>query len=238
MLATLLEAARAHPLLRRVSPEELAALPLQRLELAAGEPLFREGEPCRFVYGVLHGRLAVSKSARGGRELCLEVFGPGDVVAVVAAIREIPLPASAKALEPTVLISIEAGAYRALVERHPQLAVRCLQLFGERLQEAGEARLALATDPVDARLARVLLLLGEKFGAMLDGKVRLTKGFTRHALADLAGTTEESTIRVLTRWRKDGLVTDLQGRLVLERPAELRELAGCTHEPCAEPIAG
>lgn len=234
MSLPLLEAARAHPLLRRVPAEELASLPIQQRALAAGEPLFHEGEPCRAVYGVLHGRLAVSKAARGGRELCLEVFGPGEVVAVVAAIRNIALPATAKALEPTALLEVEAGAYRALVARHPELAVRCLLLFGERLQGAGEARLALATDPVDARLARVLLQLGEKFGAAIDGRVHLTKGFTRHALADLAGTTEESTIRVLTRWRKEGLVTDLQGRLVLERPAALRQLAGGVEAPAEE----
>lgn len=226
MSLPLLQTARAHPLLRGLPVEELEALPLQQVGLAAGETLFSEGEPCLAVYGLIHGRLAVSKTARGGRELCLEVFGPGDVVAVVAAIRAIALPATAKALEPTALLKVEAGAYRALVARHPELAVRCLQLFGERLHGAGEARLALATDPVDARLARVLLQLGEKFGATLDGKLHLTKGFTRHALADLAGTTEESTIRVLTRWRKEGLVTDLQGRLVLERPEALRQLAG------------
>lgn len=239
MQLSLLEAARSHPLLRRVPEAEIAALQLQRLELPAGRQLFREGEPCRYVYGVLHGRIRVSKAARAGRELCLEIFGPGDVVAVVAAVRNIPLPASAEAIEETALLAVEATSYRALVERHPLLAVRCLQLFGERLQNADESRLSLATDPVDARLARILLRLGEKYGAELDGKIRLTKGFTRHALADLAGTTEESTIRVLTRWRKDGLVADLQGRLVLERPAELRRLAGCVDcDGCDEAAVG
>jgi CRP-like cAMP-binding protein len=45
--------------------------------------------------------------------------------------------------------------------------------------------------------------------------VTLPFPLTRQSLADMTGTTVETAIRVLSRWRKDGLLTDEGGRLVL-----------------------
>ena len=48
---------------------------------------------------------------------------------------------------------------------------------------------------------------------------------TRQSLADMTGTTVETTIRVVSRWLKDGLVTDEGGRFALRDVQALRDLA-------------
>jgi CRP/FNR family transcriptional regulator len=84
---------------------------------------------------------------------------------------------------------------------------------------------SLAVDPVEARLAAMLLRLAEREGA--PGKAGVTVPFhlTRQSLADMTGTTVETTIRVVSRWMKDGLVADADGRLLLRDVAALRALA-------------
>jgi len=57
-----------------------------------------------------------------------------------------------------------------------------------------------------------------------DG-VTLPFHLTRQSLADMSGTTVETTIRILGRWSKEGLVDDDGGRLVLVDPDALRERA-------------
>lgn len=53
----------------------------------------------------------------------------------------------------------------------------------------------------------------------------------------MAGTTVESTIRVVSRWIEAGLVSDAAGRLVLHDPETLRKLAQ-GERPCASVCPG
>ena len=80
-------------------------------------------------------------------------------------------------------------------------------------------------DPVEARLAARLLALAEREGTR--GKHGLTLPFhlTRQSLADMTGTTVETTIRVVSRWQRDGLVADEGGRFVVKDADALRERA-------------
>ena len=60
--------------------------------------LFFEGEDASSVLFVLSGRVKVSIAAPSGREVVLDVLGPGDIVGELSAIDGLPLSASAGAL--------------------------------------------------------------------------------------------------------------------------------------------
>lgn len=64
---------------------------------------------------------------------------------------------------------------------------------------------------VDERIAAILFLLAESYGERCPEGTRLQVPLTRQEISEMAGTTVESTIRVLSRWQKEGLVsTDRQ----------------------------
>ena len=90
-------------------------------------------------------------------------------------------------------------------------------MIGRRLRAAYDSVKSLAVDPVEARLAAALLRLGEREGAWVKTPEGLTLPLhlTRQSLADMAGTTVETSIRVMSRWLRDGLLLDHDGRLVL-----------------------
>lgn len=215
---------RAIPFLRQVPEEELATLNAQRVEREGGEVFFNQGDPGDAVYGVLTGRVKITKQSARGREVILEVVGPGEVFAAIAALRGIPMPATAVALEPTACVRVNGAAFKTIVDRRPDLASRMLETISRRLLEANTARLDLATEPVEARLARALLRLADKFGARRNDEIVFTQAFTRQNLADLAGTTVETAIRTISRWTKDGIVRSDGGRLTILQPTELRRL--------------
>ena len=52
----------------------------------------------------------------------------------------------------------------------------------------------------------MLVILGESYGKVRGNKVRITVPLTRQEIGEMAGTTVETTIRVMSRWQKDGLV--------------------------------
>lgn len=218
---------RAFPFLRQISEEELATLRPERVERACAAAFFQQGDPGDAVYGVLTGRVKIAKQSARGRDVILEIVGPGEVFAAVAVMRRIPMPASAIALEATACIRVDGPAFKSIIDNRPDLASRVLEMVSRRLLEANASRLDLATEPVETRLARALLRLGVKFGSRRNGgEVVFTQAFTRQNLADIAGTTVETAIRTLSRWSKDEIVRSDGGRLTILRPDELQRLVG------------
>jgi CRP/FNR family transcriptional regulator len=105
------------------------------------------------------------------------------------------------------------------------VARRTLADLIERLTEAHEMMKSLAVERVERRIARQLLKLAQRLGVPDGAGLRLDLALSRQDLADMAGTTVETAIRVLSRWRAQGLVADRGGWLVITDPAGLSALA-------------
>jgi CRP/FNR family transcriptional regulator len=113
----------------------------------------------------------------------------------------------------------------ALAERHPAVTREIALMIGRRLRAAHDSVESLSVDPVEARLAAALFRLADREGTRGKEGVTLPFHLTPQSLADLTGTSVETAIRVLSRWLKDGLLTDQGGWFVLGDPAGLRALA-------------
>ena len=71
---------------------------------------------------------------------------------------------------------------------------------------------------VEARFAQLFLKLLDRLGRPEEGGVLVPLILSRQDLADLAGTTVETSIRIMSRWGKEGIVsTRDDGFLVLDR---------------------
>ena len=73
-------------------------------------------------------------------------------------------------------------------------------------------------DPVEQRLAQTLINLTKKFGSTIP--------LTKHELAEMANTTVETTIRVLSQFKKDGLIESSRGSTTIAKLEKLRDLSG------------
>jgi CRP/FNR family transcriptional regulator len=143
----------------------------------------------------------------------------------VAVIEQRPHPASAQAVEATTVLRVPASTILALTERHPSLIREMALVLGRRLRAAHDSVASLAGDPVDARLAARLLRLAEGDGVRGPRGLTLPFHLTRQSLADMTGTTVETTIRTVSRWIRDELVEDDGGRLVIRDVEALRAIA-------------
>jgi CRP/FNR family transcriptional regulator len=187
--------------------------------------IFMEGDASRWFYVIKSGHVKILRHSKTGKDVVLELLGPGEVFGGVAVIEKRPYPATAQATELTVVLKIPADPMIALADRHPAFIKAMALMIGRRLRAAHDSVQSLAVDPVEARLAAALLRLAGREGTQGKGGVTLPFHLTRQSLADMTGTTVETAIRVLSRWLKDGLLTDDGGRLALTDPDGLRELA-------------
>ena len=191
----------------------------------AREYVFMEGDPARWLYVVKTGRVKIVRQSRAGRDVVLELLGPGEVFGGVAVIEQRPYPASAQAVEASTVIRIPAPTILALSERHPSLIREMALVIGRRLRAAHDSVKSLAVDPVEARLAARLLRLAESDGTRGPRDVTLPFHLTRQSLADMTGTTVDTAIRVVSHWLKQGSVEDVAGPLVIRDVDALRAVA-------------
>jgi len=212
---------QAIPLLASLRAADRADVePLCRLRrYEKGETIFEEGAPAERIYFVVDGRVKIVKAA-GSREIILEILGAGEPVGAVAAFEQRPFPATAVAVEPATLLSIPEREFFVLLHARPEMTRSLLGGLTMRLMMLNK-RLADMTGPVEARAARLFLTLCERMGVARDGgAVFVPLPLSRQELADLLGTTIETTIRLMSRWQKEGVVlTQPDGFLVPDRGA-------------------
>jgi CRP/FNR family transcriptional regulator len=189
---------------------------------AAREYVFLEGEPATSFCLVKQGHVKIVRHAKTGKDVVLELLGPGEAFGGVAVIERRPYPASAQTTERTIVTKIPQDVIVPLAERHPSIVRAMALMIGQRLRAAHESVTALASDPVEARLAGVLLRIADREGIRRAGTVTLPMQLTRQSLADMTGTTVETAIRVLGRWQRDGVLRDDDGHLVIRSVEALR----------------
>jgi CRP/FNR family transcriptional regulator len=208
-------------------PNEIAALARIAHEdtVRAREFVFREGDPAHWLCIVKRGRVKIVRHSRAGKDVVLELLGPGEIFGGVAVFERRPYPAAAQAMEESEVLKLPADAIVALADRHPGVIREMALMIGRRLRNAHDSVRSLSVDPVETRLASTLLRLAERESVKTRDGLALPFHLTRQSLADMSGTTVETTIRVLSRWQRDEILRDDDGRFVLRDVGALRNLA-------------
>jgi CRP/FNR family transcriptional regulator, nitrogen oxide reductase regulator len=226
-MASVEELLRSSTLYRNLCPEDqrrLAAVSLART-YEKGETIFTEGEAPDFLVTIARGRVKVVKTIPSGKEIILEIFGPGDPVGAVVAYEGRPYPASAVALERAECILVRRREFFALFEGHPSFVRGFLTGMAQRIVELTRRIPEVAGGRVETRFAHLFLKLADRMGRPhADGRfVPLPLG--RQELADLTGTTIETCIRIMSRWGKEGIVVTERDGFLVKDPAALDRLA-------------
>jgi CRP-like cAMP-binding protein len=190
-----------------------------------GETVFSEGDPPEHFCTILTGRVKIFKMTPAGKDVILEIFGAGDPLGAAAAYDGHPFPASAVALEDSKVLLVPRQAFFALLEQHPTLVRGLLSGLTHRLAELAFRLAELTGGRVEPRFARLFLKLAQEQGRPERGGTFIPVALSRQELADMTGTTIETSIRIMSRWGKQRTVlTEKDGFLVLN-PAELEVLA-------------
>jgi CRP-like cAMP-binding protein len=210
---------------RTLSPADRATIAAATREqrVTAGKVLFSEGQPADSLWAVKEGLVHIVKSGPEGREIVLEVIPPGELFGAVVALQNRPYPASAVAAADSVVWRLPAALARELSQKHPTLRSAILDQVTTRLRDAHERLRSVALERVEQRLARLLLTLAEKIGETKSGVTVLN--VTRQELADMIGTTVETTIRITSKWQHAGLISSSRHQVGLEDVAALQRIA-------------
>lgn len=210
------------PLFRDLSPADLEALAAVATlrPLHKGETLFLEGDPARSLFIVAEGLIKVYKmDPQGRRQMVLHLDGPYHAVAAVAIFLEKPrYPASAEALEDSLLLALPTEAFHRLLETHPALSRALIRFLARRQGQLVHLLDRLVFHEVASRLAEYLLGQLEAEGQGFDLP-------TNPELAALLGTVPEAVSRKLGELFRQGFIRLAERRVWINDPAALRQIA-------------
>jgi len=187
--------------------------------------IFAEGEPPRFLHVVTDGYVKLVKHSEDGRDLILHIAVAGDLIGGVSAFGRRPHPFTAQAMTPAATWRVAGPDFAAIMEAHPPVARRALGDLVERLTEAHETMKSLAVERAERRVARQVVKLAARAGRPTPRGLRIDLPLARQDIADMAGTTVETAIRVISRWRRAGWIATVDGCLVVVDPRSLAAIA-------------
>ncbi|HHB91525.1 MAG TPA: Crp/Fnr family transcriptional regulator [Anaerolineae bacterium] len=229
MKREMMKAVRTTPLFHSLSDEEWRDV-VQYLHghtYPEDAYLFFQGDPPDALYIIWKGRVKLVRHTSQGRDVVVTVLGPGQLIGEMAIFDGRPYSMSAIALEDTAVVTISRHDLMAIIQRHPAVSFHVILELNRRLRLCTELVRSLAVDRVEQRIARALLRLMDLGGTPApEGEgIMIDIHLTRQDIAEMTGTTVETAIRVMSRFRKEGLIRNYKGRTILLDPERLEKIA-------------
>ena len=215
------------PLFAGIGADDLAEIlrEARSTRYAKNSAVFEQGEDAQSFFLLLHGHVRASKTTPTGEQIVVRYVAPGEIFGVAPAIGITRYPATATAVDDSVVLTWPSAAWPRLVARFPQLATNTLQTVGSRLQETHTRVIEMSTQQVEQRIAHALLRLAKQSGRKLDHGVEIDFPISRQDIAQMTGTTLHTVSRILSGWEQLGLIESGRQRIVLREPHRIFVLA-------------
>lgn len=215
------EILRQIPMFALLGSEDLArvaALTLER-RYERGDLILLEGDQGGALHYVYNGLIKVFKTSAGGKEQVLRLIAPGHTFNDVPALDGGPNPASAAAMEPSVVYIIRRAELRQLISTRPEVAGAVVQTLAGALRHLVALVEDLSLRHTTARVAKILL---EQ--EVSSQEERQSHYLTQQEMAALAGTAREVVGRALKELENAGAIEMHQGRAIILNHERLRML--------------
>lgn len=185
--------------------ERLAALVVFR-DYPKSAFIFMEGDPGEALFFIKRGKVKIYKTTPDGREQILHFLKEGDIFAEVVLFDGGPYPATAEVMEASTIGMLRNADVEDLIRREPGIAIKILHVMSRRLREAQAHIRDIALRDMYGRVASVLYRLCQEHGTPCREGVRIDLGISRQELAGMVGTTRETVTRILSEFKRMGIL--------------------------------
>lgn len=107
----------------------------QTFEFASGDVVYSEGEPGQYCYILVRGRLMASTAQHEGQEVEIELIKKGKPFGIISIFTDEPHSVTVRAIEHSVVLSIEKGVFQGFLQKHPLLALDFSQILSKRVKK-------------------------------------------------------------------------------------------------------
>jgi CRP-like cAMP-binding protein len=188
-----------------------------------GEVIFEEGENVNGIFCIKDGVCKLTKLSPNGKDHIVKLVTKGELLGQRSMISEEPVNLSAVALEDMEVCYIPKTEVMSFFDKNNQFSMNVMKTICGDLKEADDHMVNLAQKTVKERLAETLLYLHDTFGKNEDNSLKVQ--LSRDELASMIGTATESCIRLLSDFKKLGLIELTGKKILLKDISKLKKLA-------------
>lgn len=202
--------------LKSLSKEELVRISNCKTSYTVkkGEVIFEEGENINGVYCVKDGICKLSKLSENGKDQIVKMVIKGELIGQRSLVSEESSNLKAVALNDMEVCFIPKSEIIADLQKNPKFSFNMLQDMARDLKEADDVIVNMAQKSVRQRMAETLIYIKNSFGTNPDGTLSVV--LSREDFANIVGTATESAIRVLSQFKKDGLISTTGKHIKIE----------------------
>ncbi|MBO2532469.1 MAG: hypothetical protein CW342_06175 [Thermoactinomycetaceae bacterium] len=210
-------------------PEQLKRLSslMTPKRVQSGTNLFQDKEQADYLYFIHEGIVKIFNNTESGEEIALSLKYAGDMVGDPCTLSPPFQWSNAVTLTDALLGVIRKEELEALMLRHPDLALRFIQWLSvnQRILET-KVRDLLVYGKTGA-LASTLIRLCNTCGRETEEGILIPTRLTNQDLANFIGATRESVNRMLSRMKRENILSMRSGSLIIHDLNRLREFCHC-----------
>lgn len=207
----------ATPPFNELSQSDLLAISSKAKECgyAKGETIFNEGDLADSVWVLFEGRIKIIKYNSQAKVFSLESVVPKELFGTLCRLggggRK--YPCTAVAAGPVTALKILDHTFLKYYEKNPGMVRGVCSLCSARLKDFQSLR-SVGQESAEIRIGNILARLYQIHGETIP--------FTKKEVAELSGTTTETTFRTLRQFEKKGILKSLRGQIKIKKPSALK----------------
>jgi CRP-like cAMP-binding protein len=199
---------------------ERAGVRVAERHFSAKDLIFAPGDPDGQLYFLLEGTVRLYKIYGEYKEATVALLKDGGVFGELSLEEGRWQSVFAETVTDTRVAVVRKPILNEVIRRRPEFAMRLFFSFSERLRQSDEMIESLLDREVSARLATLLLHLGDRFGETNGSGTVLNVRLTHQDLANMIVSTREAVSKVMSEFQRDGVIETRNRRIVVNRQLE------------------
>ncbi|MEZ4666315.1 MAG: Crp/Fnr family transcriptional regulator [Anaerolineae bacterium] len=194
------------------------------VEYAAGNDLYRQGDPPTGLFGLTVGRVKLYRQSKDKCQI-LALPMPGDCLGAESLSTGAMSPYSATTLTDCSFVFLPADTLQSLLDDYPDLQEVFLRLITDRLKQFVTLVHDLAFRDVASRLATILLTRAELEGQADVEGIIFDRLLSQQEFADMVGTAREVVYRTFKRFEQETIVHMTRSKIIIQDIDRLQHIA-------------
>lgn len=170
-----------------------------------GQYIFHENGYPHGIYCVNAGKVKIVRTGKDGKDQIVRLARKGDILGYRALLGDSKYNGSAITLEDTNVCFISKTSFFNVIQSNRNLSSDIIKMLAGELGKAEQSITDISQKSVKERMAEALLLLKDTYGFEQDGATIAVK-LSREDIASLLGIATETAIRLLSVFKKNGVI--------------------------------
>ena len=215
------------PFFASLTPEDLVQVQreINQRHYADGETIQHAGDPAERLSIVAMGTVKLVRPTMDGTDVLLDLLGPGQGFGSQIQLGDTNYREDVTAQTHACILHINATTFASLMQKYPEIAGSALKFVSSKLADARNTIEELSAYPVEQRLAATLVRLADRVGKQREADILIDIPLSRQDLADMTGSKVETVSRVMSDFRRQGLIESGRRWISVVNRDELHDIA-------------